>query len=173
MTTRAATKPASRTAAKTPATTTTAKQDDALHLWVVLSRAFAALQAHAAAQVAQHDLTLAEFGVLEALYHKGPLLLGEVQRTVLVSSGGMTFIVNRLEARGLVERRDCPEDRRARRVALTEHGRRLMARIFPEHAAVIRHAMEGLTQRERRNAAALLRTLGLAAAATPLPGAPD
>lgn len=168
MTTRAATKPASKSAAKPPA-----KPDDALHLWVVLSRAFAAIQAHAAAHVALHDLTLAEFGVLEALYHKGPLLLGEVQRTVLVTSGGMTFLVNRLEARGLVERRDCPEDRRARRVALTEHGRRLMARIFPEHAAVIRRAMEGLTQRERRETAALLRTLGLAAADTPLPGVTD
>lgn len=168
MPTRPAPKPATKLAS-----TAAPRRDDALDLWVVLSRAHAAIQAHAAAHVAQHDLTLGEFGVLEALYHKGPLLLGEVQRKVLVTSGGMTFLVNRLEARGLVERRDCPGDRRARHVALTEQGRRLIARIFPEHAAVIRRAMDGLTQRERREAAALLRTLGLTAAETPLPGATD
>lgn len=144
--------------------------DEALQLWVALARAHASVQAHAAADAARHGLTLAEFGVLEVLYHKGPLLLSEVQRKVLVSSGGITFLVNRLEERGLVERRHIPGDRRARHVALTAAGRRLVARIFPEHTEVIRRALGGLTVRERRDARRFLRTLGRAAAEMSLPG---
>src|SRR5215207_7771100 len=73
-----------------------------LRLWVIMSRAHASIAAHAAADVARHGLTLAEFGILEALYHRGQMLLGEVQRRILVSSGGITFLVDRLTAKGLV-----------------------------------------------------------------------
>ena len=89
-------------------------QTRALKLLVVLSRASAAVQVHLQASVAEFDLTLMEFGILEALYHRGDMLLGELQRKILVSSGGVTYLVDRLEKRGLVERRDCPNDRRAR-----------------------------------------------------------
>ena len=139
-------------------------QERALKLWVVLARAHAAVVSHVEAHVAAHGLTLAEFGVLEALYHKGPLLLGDVQRKILVSSGGVTFLVDRLTAKGLVERRVCEEDRRARYAALTPDGERLIARIFPEHAAVLERALGGLSAEEQADATALLRDLGHAAA---------
>jgi MarR family 2-MHQ and catechol resistance regulon transcriptional repressor len=141
----------------------------ALKLWIVLSRAVGAIQDHLAAQVGAHDLTMTEFAILEALFHKGPLLLGEVQRRILVSSGGITYLVDRLERKGLVERRDCPEDRRARYAALTPDGERLIARIFPEHAACIQELMDVLSEDEQRVATELLRTLGRAAAERPLP----
>ncbi len=75
----------------------------ALRLWVILSRAHAAIAAHAQADAARHGLTIAEFAILEALYHRGPMLLGEVQKRILVSSGGITFLVDRLAAKGLVD----------------------------------------------------------------------
>jgi MarR family 2-MHQ and catechol resistance regulon transcriptional repressor len=139
----------------------------ALRLWVIMSRAHAAIAAHATADVARHGLTLAEFGILEALYHRGPMLLGEVQRRILVSSGGITFLVDRLTAKGLVERRTCPEDRRARYAALTPCGTELVARIFPEHAALLTQIMEGLSIDEQSTAAKLLRALGLYSAGGP------
>jgi MarR family 2-MHQ and catechol resistance regulon transcriptional repressor len=135
-----------------------------LKLWVVLARAHAAIETHAAAHVARHDLTLTEFGIMEALYHKGPMLLGEVQRRILVSSGGITYLVDRLEKRGLVERRACAEDRRARYAALTEVGEALIEQIFPEHAACIEHALSGLKRKEKQMVVDLLRTLGRTAA---------
>lgn len=136
----------------------------ALRLWVVLSRAYASVAEHTDRQVAAHGLTPAEFGVLEALYHKGPLLVGELQRKVLVSSGGTTYLVDRLAQRGLVERRECPTDRRARYAALTSRGEQLIAKVFPEHAEVIAEVMAGLTEEKKRQATALLRELGLHAA---------
>ena len=88
------------------------------------------------------------------------------QRRILVSSGGVTYLVDRLEKRGLVERRDCPEDRRARRAHLTDEGEALIRRIFPQHADAIRAATAGLDKKEKRQALRLLRTLGRAAAGT-------
>jgi MarR family transcriptional regulator, 2-MHQ and catechol-resistance regulon repressor len=136
----------------------------ALKLWIVLARSHESIVHVLKADIERHDLTLAEFAVLEALYHKGPQLLGEIQKRVLVSSGGMTFLVDRLAKRRLAERRDCSSDRRARYAALTAKGERLMRSIFPEHAAAIHGAMKGLKQSEQRALTALLRTLGREAA---------
>ena len=137
---------------------------DALKLWVVLSRAYSAIGDRAAEHIARYGMTIAEFGVLEALYHKGPMLLGEVQRKLLVSSGGVTYLVDRLERRGLVRRDACLEDRRARYAVLTDEGTAFVGRVFPEHAAAILEATAGLTSDEQIAATALLKKLGLAAA---------
>lgn len=141
----------------------------ALKLFVVLSRATEALRAHTNAHIEAQGLTPTEFAILEALYHKGRLLLGEVQKRILVSSGGITFLVDKLEKRGLVRRLLCETDRRARWAELTPDGKALMDRIWPGHAEVIRRALSGLGLADQRRATELLRTLGTEAAALPLP----
>lgn len=137
----------------------------ALKLWVTLARAYQASAELSRIDIQRHGLSPAEFAVLEALYSKGPMLLGEVQRKALVSSGGTTFLVDRLVKRGLLERRACATDRRARYAALTQAGAALMRDIFPGHAAAMREAMGGLSTADQKAATALLRRLGLAAAA--------
>ena len=136
----------------------------ALKLWVVLARASSAVEEHDKASVAAHGLSRGEFAVLEALLHKGPALLGQLQRRVLVSSGGITYLVDRLEREGLVERRACPGDRRASFVHLTDAGRARIEEIFPVHALRMRAALAGLGAAEQRQATALLRKLGRYAA---------
>lgn len=143
--------------------------DLALKLFVVLSRASNAVSAHADADVSRHGLSLAEFAALEALYHKGDLLVGELQRKVLKSSGGITYVVDRLQEKGLAERKPCPGDRRAVYAGITDAGRKLMDRIFPLHAEALESALGGLTKDEKRTAIDLLRRLGLEAVETPLP----
>lgn len=133
-------------------------------LWVVLARAFAAVQARAAEEIRRHGLTTGEFGVLEALHHTGPQLLGELKRRVLVSSGGMTYLVDRLEARGLVKRAAAPGDRRARLAMLSPAGKTLIERIFPAHARDLEQVMGGLSAVEQEQARSLLRRLGTHAA---------
>lgn len=139
-------------------------QQNALQFWVKLSRAHSAISSRATADIARHGMTLAEFGILEALYHRGPMLLGEVQRRILVSSGGITFLVDRLTSKGLVERRQCENDKRARYATLTEKGERLVAEIFPAHALIIEQAVAGLNEEELAEASRLMRQVGLAAA---------
>ena len=148
-------------------------QTVALKLYVVLLRAQAAVSRHAEADMAAHGFSPGEFAILEVLYHKGPLLLGEVQRKILVSSGGVTYLVDRLEASGLVERRACEEDRRARYAALTRKGEQLMKRMFPDNAVVIERALGALSGTEKRELTALLRKVGRGAAELPLPGEED
>jgi len=141
------------------------KQETALKLFVVMSRSLNAVTEHIMKdEMERYGITPTEFGILEALYHKGPLLLGEVQRKILVTSGGITYLVDRLVEKGLVKREQCSEDRRARYAVLTPAGQALIRKIFPAHAARIEQAMAGLTQAEQREATALLRKLGLAAA---------
>jgi len=137
----------------------------ALKLYVVLMRASAAVTRRVDESVTRHGLSPAEFGILEVLYHRGPMLLGEVQRKILVSSGGITFLVDKLASKGLVERRECETDRRARYAALTAEGERLIERIFPAHAALITEVVgkASLTAAEQKELTSLLRRLGTSA----------
>jgi len=143
-----------------------ASQERALKLFVVLTRASNAVVRSIRDRVELDGLTDTEFGILEALYHKGPLLLGDVQKKILLSSGGVTYTVDRLAEKGFVERRECERDRRARYAALTPKGEALMKHLFPGHADRIEEAVAGLSAREQDEAIVLLRKLGLGAEPT-------
>ena len=132
----------------------------ALKLWVVLNRAQRAIGEHARREVERQGLRPTEFAVLEALYHKGPLTLGEVGNRVLLTSGSTTAVADKLEQRHLLARRACSEDRRVCYAELTEEGRGLIAAIFPDHAEALRQAMNGLTTEEKKLVTALLKRLG-------------
>ena len=132
----------------------------ALKLLVTLARAYNSVVVHLESDIKGHGLTQAEFGVLEMLFHTGPQLLGEIQRKILVSSGGITFVVDKLVGKGLVERQDCPTDRRARYAALTPAGEKLIARIFPGHAELVARVMATLGPTQQKELTRLLRELG-------------
>src|SRR5690606_27370344 len=131
-----------------------------LKLWTVLAKEYDAVRAHAFAHIEQQGLTPGEFAVLDTLSHKGPMVLGELQHRVLVSSGGISYLSDRLEKRGLVQRRDYAQDRRTKEVALTPEGEALMRRIFPEHTDIIERALAGVDPEVKYAAMSLLRTLG-------------
>jgi MarR family 2-MHQ and catechol resistance regulon transcriptional repressor len=141
-------------------------RERALKLWVVLSRSYGAIRRRLEQSLAESSLTEGEFGVMEALLHKGPLLLGELQKKILVSSGGVTYLVDRLVERGWVRREPCPSDRRAMYAVLTEAGEAVIRELFAKHAASIEQAEAGLTMEEKSVAIELLRKLGHAAAGT-------
>ena len=89
-----------------------------MQLWVVLARAFDAVERHSRASIARFGLGTTEFGVLEVLYHKGELPVCEVQRRILVESSSTTYVVDKLVKRGLVRRRHSGTDRRVVLLAL-------------------------------------------------------
>jgi MarR family transcriptional regulator, 2-MHQ and catechol-resistance regulon repressor len=140
------------------------EREVALKLWVVLARCYRAVSERTGRDAVRHGLTLSEFAVLEALFHKGDLPIGDLGDRVLLTSGSMTYVVDKLEERRLVARRRCAEDLRVIYATITPAGRRLMASIFPSHAEVVRQATAGLTLDEKRTATVLLKRLGLAAA---------
>jgi MarR family transcriptional regulator, 2-MHQ and catechol-resistance regulon repressor len=133
--------------------------ESAVTLWTALGDAYAAMSAHASADAARYGFSLAELAVLNVLQRQGPMLLGELQRHVSVSSGGATFLVDRLEGKGLVKRRSCADDRRATFAALTPKGTRVLTRILPKHKTAIRKAVAGLSGKRQRAVTMLLREL--------------
>jgi len=137
----------------------------ALRLLIVMSRALRAVTEPARQHLKRWDLSPTEFAVLEVLYHKGPLPLSALAERVLITGASMTYAVKQLERRGLVRRRPSAEDQRFVFGELTDVGRTLIAEVFPEHAEEIRRGMQGLSRQEKRQAAELLKRLGLAAAA--------
>jgi MarR family 2-MHQ and catechol resistance regulon transcriptional repressor len=143
---------------------TTTTTSPALDLWIVLARAFESVRAQTEIDIRRHGLTPGEFGVLEALYHKGSMSLTELQQKILVTSGGMTYLMDQLEKKGHVSRQAVPTDRRACQASLTAKGRKLIARIFPSHAEKLELILAGLSPAEQKTARALLRKLGLHAA---------
>jgi MarR family 2-MHQ and catechol resistance regulon transcriptional repressor len=135
----------------------------AVHVWLVLWKASRAVQAQADRSIAQFDMVPTDFGVLEALLHKGPLTVKQIGEKVLLTSGSMTAAVDRLEKRGLVKRGDDARDRRARIIDLTPAGRELIERAFACHRDAMERALEGFSEGERIILLPLLRSLGRAA----------
>ena len=144
----------------------------ALSVYVKLHRAVASIDAQLAPRIAAAGLTPTQFGVLEALLHKGTLTQAALGRKVLSSPGNMTDVIDKLAARGLVRRGRAPGDRRAVRVSLTEAGQALIGGLFPDHAAAMARAMRALSASELETLGGLLRRLGLGAADALLPRAP-
>jgi MarR family 2-MHQ and catechol resistance regulon transcriptional repressor len=131
-----------------------------VHLWLVLWKAFRAMEAQAERSIAGLGLCGSDFGVLEALLHKGPLPVKALGEKVLLTSGSMTAAVDRLERRGWVTRKNDPVDRRSRIVQLTPEGRKTIEDLFAEHKRDMEHAASGLSDEERVELIGLLRKLG-------------
>ena len=139
-------------------------QERALKLFIVLERAAVAIERQVKTQADLHGLTWKEFEILEAVYHKGPLLLGDIQKKILLTSGGVTYTVDRLAEKGFLVRKECETDRRAKWAMLTSKGRELIAAIFAPMAEHIEELMSVLNAKEQEEATELLRRVGLAAA---------
>jgi MarR family 2-MHQ and catechol resistance regulon transcriptional repressor len=115
----------------------------------------------------EHGLTESQFGVLEALWHLGPMPQVRLCEKLLVSGSNLTTVMDNLERSGLVRRDPNPEDRRAHLVRLTEKGRTLVAATFPAHAGRIAALLGALTPAEQRELGRLCRKLGLGIRAEP------
>jgi MarR family 2-MHQ and catechol resistance regulon transcriptional repressor len=143
-----------------------ADQVNAPRLWLILSRCHRAVSHIAERSIGNTGLCLTDFIALEALLHKGPLTITQIQEKVLLASGSMTAAVDRLEKRGLLTRGSSPLDRRAKVLRLTREGARVVEAAFLRHAAELESAMSILSAAEKRQLYALLKKLGLYAAGT-------
>lgn len=135
--------------------------EDALDLYIALSRASQWVLAHADRDIRKHGLNRTEFGVLELLYHKGPQPLQQIGSKVLMSSGNITYVVDKLEKKGYARRRVSTEDRRLIYAEVTEVGAAFIEQVFPQHAIVIEAAVAGLDPQEQKQAIELLKKLGI------------
>jgi MarR family transcriptional regulator, 2-MHQ and catechol-resistance regulon repressor len=142
----------------------TVNQITAPRLWWVMARSHHAVRLLAEQSIANTGLCLTDFAALEALLHKGPLTISEIQDKVLLASGSMTAAIDRLEKLGLVVRKSTVRDRRARIVQLTPEGKRVAAACFEKHEKDLEGLMSALSANEKQQIYESLKKLGLLAA---------
>ena len=99
-------------------------------------------------EISKSDLNITEFSVLETLYHKGKQTIHQIGNSILISSGSMTYVIDKLEKKDLLKRTDCPNDRRAIFIILTPKGEDLMDKIMPEYQEFINHMFDSLNTEE-------------------------
>ncbi|MGH7461685.1 MAG: MarR family winged helix-turn-helix transcriptional regulator [Longimicrobiales bacterium] len=133
----------------------------ALNTFTKLMRAVDSLRSRLEPILTSHGLTAAQFGVLEALLHKGPLNQHEVGHKLLVSKGNVTMVARNLERDGLITRTIDAQDRRRTILALTPRGRRVIEKAFPKQAAGIARELAVLSAEEQETLGRLCRALGL------------
>lgn len=133
----------------------------ALDVYIKLTRAAESMAVAINANLTRYDLTVSQFGVLEALYHLGALQPGELAEKILKSSGNMTTVLDNLEKRALVYRQRREDDRRRIDVFLTDAGKELVRSILPDHVKGVVAAFAILSPGEQKQLATLCRIAGL------------
>ncbi|MFD1735537.1 MarR family winged helix-turn-helix transcriptional regulator [Bacillus salitolerans] len=134
--------------------------ETSLKLFVVLSRAYRSVNDLANKSIQRFELNPTEFAVLELLYHKGDTPLQQIGGKILIASGSITYVVDKLEKKGLLSRRQCLKDRRVTYASLTKAGKELMEEIFPQHEQYIQNIQASLNTEEKESLIFLLKKLG-------------
>lgn len=140
-----------------------AQEDDiqlSLKLMVVLSKAYRNITAKALKDINTYNLSSTEFGVMEILYTKGKFPIQQIGERLLITSGPMTYNIDKLEKKKLLRRIPSKEDRRVVYVEITSDGKDLFDQIFPQHTAYIHSLMSGFTRKQKLEAIELLKKLG-------------
>lgn len=136
------------------------EQEEALRVWISLARCYSTYSKAISAKVQEYGLTTPQFGILEALYHLGPLSLGELADKLLVTGGNVTYVMDRLEDQGFVYRDRSGADRRVVQARLTPEGRELIEQVFPGHVDYVQHLCRHLAADEQAELRRLLKQLG-------------
>jgi len=139
----------------------TKEEKRALNTFIKLIRAGQSLSGRVEAHFSELGLTVSQFGVLEALFHLGPLNQKNLAAKILKSTGNITMVIDNLEKRGLVKRTRDENDRRHYSVGITPKGAGLITSFFPKHVARIVGEMSVLSGAEQDALAALCKKVGL------------
>ncbi|MGP4107703.1 MarR family winged helix-turn-helix transcriptional regulator [Virgibacillus sp. L01] len=132
-----------------------------LNAFVVLMRASKSVEERIKKDIKSYGVSITEFTILEALYHKGDLTVNQICDAVLINSGSMTYVIDKLQQRGLLERITSEEDRRVIHVRITNQGKELMDDIFPQHEKVIEKVFKDVSPEELESVIDILKRIGL------------
>ena len=127
--------------------------------YLVLMQTSKAVQDCMRVEMSQYSLSITEFSVLEVLYKKGKQTIHQIGNSILISSGTMTYVIDKLEKRNLLSRHACVEDRRVIHVILTDDGKEMMDKIMPKHQEFVDSMFESLNKEEKELFVKLLKKL--------------
>lgn len=134
-----------------------------LRLFRIWLKASKAVVTNIQKDIESHKINSENFMILELLYSKGPHPVQKISEVFSIPSGSITYVVDKLEKKGLVERQPNPNDRRASNVVLTTEGRALLDEIFPKHVATISENLSFISNEEKVLLVDLLKKIGMGA----------
>lgn len=120
-----------------------------LKLWVKLNRLNVQIQRSLSRTIKSYGLSLAQFAVLEVLYHKGNLCVGNIIDKILISGGNITLVIENLRKKGLVAQRFDEKDRRKKVISITKEGAVLLEAAFQDHLDTLNQLLSIYTTEER------------------------
>jgi MarR family 2-MHQ and catechol resistance regulon transcriptional repressor len=136
------------------------QQVQALNTFIKLVRASNSVSSDCSRVITDNGLTESQFGVIEALYHLGPMPQKLLAEKILKSGGNLTMVIDNLVKNNLVQRTRRDDDRRFYWIELTDRGEELIRRIFPDHVDLITSRMSVLNHDEQIMLADLCRKVG-------------
>lgn len=128
-------------------------------LMVGLSRITNILQHEVSVLCTSYDLTQTQFAILEVLYSKGDLLVGEIQKLILSTPGNVPYVINNLIAKGYVTKVNLESDKRCSKISLTALGKDKILEILPSHDELLTAKFNVLTDDEKKELLSLLLAL--------------
>lgn len=137
------------------------KEQKVLNAFIKLMRATDSINNRLNKHHSEADLTVTQFGALEALHHLGPLNQKALGKKLLKSGGNITLVIDNLEKSGWVERQEDPSDRRSMLIHLTPKGEEFISSYFPKHLERIKEEFGILSDDELEHLSTICKKLGL------------
>lgn len=130
-----------------------------LKLVIAIRRSLKPEESHLSALLSEAGLTYPQFGVLESLYHVGPMSINQIIDKTLSTSGNMTVVIRNLENQGLITKDRCPDDGRSFIVRITKKGYDMIDSIFPAHLEGLQEVFSALDVDEKKELLRLMKKL--------------
>jgi MarR family transcriptional regulator, 2-MHQ and catechol-resistance regulon repressor len=105
--------------------------------FLLLMQTSKAIQERIRDEMSKNNLSITEFSVLEVLFYQGKQTIQQIGNRILISSGSMTYVIDKLEQKGIIKRNDCREDRRVIHITLTAEGMDMMENIMPKYQDMV------------------------------------
>ncbi|MCI6475371.1 MAG: MarR family transcriptional regulator [Mucispirillum sp.] len=135
------------------------EQEIDLKILIALHRVVNAVDSKTVKLVKSYGLSLGQFAVLEALYHKGEMTVGQVQKKILSSTGTMPVIIKNLEKRQFISHKEDENDKRKRLLYITDKGRDIISKVFPKNKEIIIEYFKNMEIDEKKEFLRLMKSL--------------
>jgi MarR family transcriptional regulator, 2-MHQ and catechol-resistance regulon repressor len=116
--------------------------------FLLLMQTSKAIQERIRDEMSKNKLSITEFSVLEVLFYQGKQTIQQIGNRILISSGSMTYVIDKLEQKGIIKRNDCREDRRVIHITLTAEGMEMLENIMPKYQDIVDSIFGDLTDDE-------------------------
>src|SRR5699024_6105194 len=133
---------------------------DELKIFIGMSRVLNEINRKTGKIFSKYNLTNSQFAVLEVLYHKGDLTIGEVKEKILSTNDTIPVIVRNLERDGYLQRKRDKDDKRKYILHITEKGRDLMDKVYPENEKMIISLMDNWDESDKKEIIYYMKKFG-------------